>query len=112
MKASLNGHLEAAREELLVDFDPKANRLSEQPIIRRYRASIANLRTQLLRIIKRAGPSPWPKLFQNLRSTLATELIHEFPSHVAAAWLVHSEIIAQKHYRQISNGDYERAANV
>ena len=105
----LKEYLEAARNELLDDFDPKANRLSEQPVIRRYRGASVNLRTQLLRIIKRAGLTAWPKLFQNLRATRATEFVHDFPSHVAAAWLGHSEIIAQKHYRQITDADFERA---
>jgi integrase len=105
----LREHLQAALDDLLFDFDPKAKRLSEQPVIRRYRGENVNLRTQLLRIIQRAGLTPWPKLFQNLRATRATELVHDFPSHVAAAWLGHSEIIAQKHYRQVTDADYERA---
>ena len=36
-------------------------------VINRYRDSNANLRTQLLRIIRRAGVEPWGKPFQNLR---------------------------------------------
>ena len=38
-------------------------------VITRYRDANANLQTQLLRIIQRAGLKPWPKLFQNLQST-------------------------------------------
>ncbi|MCP4376076.1 MAG: hypothetical protein GY794_07890, partial [bacterium] len=34
-----------------------------------------NLRTQAHRIIKRAGLKPWPKVFQNCRSTRETELV-------------------------------------
>ena len=37
-------------------------------IITRYREQNANLRTQLERIIRKAGLEPWPKLFQNLRA--------------------------------------------
>ena len=33
----LRPYLQAARDELLADFDPKAKRLSEQPVITRYR---------------------------------------------------------------------------
>jgi len=33
----------------------------------------ANLRTQLNRIIRRAGVDPWPKLFHNLRASRAAE---------------------------------------
>jgi hypothetical protein len=52
---------------LLEDFDPKLRKLSEQPVITRYRDHNANLRTQLLRTIERAEVPAWPKLFQNLR---------------------------------------------
>ena len=69
----------------------------------------ANFRTRLTKIIRRAGLAPWPKLWQNLRSSRATELANEFPGHVAAAWLGHSTAIAQKHYWQVTDGDFDRA---
>jgi hypothetical protein len=62
----------------------RLKRLSELHVITRYWQSNINLRTQLLWIIKRAGVKPWPKLFQNLRATRATELADEFTSRVAA----------------------------
>jgi integrase len=46
-------------------------------VIVRYRDKNFNLRTQLERIIGRAGLKPWPKLFQNLRATRATELVKD-----------------------------------
>ncbi|MGB7156829.1 MAG: hypothetical protein WBD40_02105 [Tepidisphaeraceae bacterium] len=55
--------------------------------ITRYRDPASNLRTQFLRILDAAGVAPWPKLFQNLRSTRQTELTEEFPAHVVCAWL-------------------------
>jgi hypothetical protein len=67
-----------------------------------------NLRTQLQKIIRRAGLTPWPKLWQNLRSTRATELANEYPAHTAA-WLGHSTLVAQKHYWQVTDEDFERA---
>ena len=48
-------------------------------VITRYRDRNSNLRTQLERIISKAGLKPWPKLFQNLRSTRETELTETFP---------------------------------
>ena len=78
-------------------------------MITRYRDTNANLRTQLLRIIKRAGLTPWPKLFQNLRASRATELAAEHPGHVAADWLGHSNKVADKHYRQVTDADFDRA---
>lgn len=55
-------------------------------VITRYRDANANLRTQLQRIIRRAGLKSWPKLWQNLRASRATELANEYPAHVAAGW--------------------------
>ena len=74
-------------------------------VITRYRDSNVNLRTQLERIIAKAGLKPWPKLFQNLRSTRATELAREFPIHVVTAWLGHSVTVSIKHYLQVTNAD-------
>jgi integrase len=48
------------------------------------RMSSGNLRPQATRIIERAGLIPWPRLFQNLRASRATELASEHPSHVVA----------------------------
>ena len=78
-------------------------------VINRYRHNNANLRTQLGRILRVAKVKPWPKLFQNLRASRATELAAEHPSHVAAAWLGHSTIVAAKHYWQVTDADFEKA---
>ncbi len=68
-----------------------------------------NLRTWLERAILKAGLQPWPRLWQNFRATRATELADRYPSHVAAAWLGHTERIADGHYRQVTSDHYERA---
>jgi len=70
----------------------------------------SNLRTQLTRIIHRAGLATWPKLFQNMRASRATELAQVFPAHVVASWLGHSQIIGAKHYLQVRDEDFLRAA--
>ncbi len=80
--------------------------------ITRYRSPAVNLRTQLLKIIKRAGLAPWPKLWQNLRSSRATELADQFPSHVCTAWLGHTEAVADKHYRQVTDDHFAKAAGI
>ncbi len=80
--------------------------------ITRYRDTHANLRTQLVRIVGRAGLKPWPKVFQNLRSTRETELEESFPSHVVGAWLGNSRAVAAKHYLQVTEGHYRRAVGL
>jgi len=79
-------------------------------VITRYRDRNCNLRTQLERIIKRAGLTPWPKLFQNLRSTRETELAETWPVHVVCSWIGNSQAVAQKHYLQITNDHFAIAA--
>lgn len=106
----LRSHLQAVYDEFIEDFDPKAQRLSEQPIITRYRDTRSNLRTQLDRIIAKAGLTPWPKRFQNLRSTRETELMEYFPSHVVCAWIGHTEAVARENYLQVTDEHFAMAA--
>jgi len=77
--------------------------------VTRYRDGAVNLRTQLQRIIGRAGLKPWPKLWQNLRSTRETELANDFPAHVATAWIGNSVAVANKHYLQVTEDHFSEA---
>jgi len=52
-----------------------------------------------------------PRLFQNLRSTRETELAQDHPIHVVCAWVGNSPNIVQKHYLQVTDEDFERAAD-
>lgn len=70
--------------------------------VERYRGAETNLRTALLRLIDRAGLEPWPRLWHALRGSRATDLADRFPSHVAAAWLGHTEEIAKRNYRSVT----------
>ena len=69
-----------------------------------------NLRTQLLKIIKRAGLQPWPRLFHNLRASCETDLMASHPIHVVTAWLGNTPTVALKHYLQVLDTDFEKAA--
>jgi len=72
----------------------------------------ANLRTTLHKIIRRAGFEPWPRAWNNLRASRATELAEEYPGHVAATWLGHTEEIADAHYRQVLPSHFEKATRI
>ena len=78
-------------------------------VIKNYRDAGSNLRTQLTRIIENAGEKPWPKLFQNLRSTRETELAENYPIHVVCHWLGNSNSVASKHYLQVTESHFEKA---
>ncbi len=69
----------------------------------------ANLRTQFIRILKKAGVTPWPKPFQNCRSTRETELAKSNPLHVVCAWFWNSPRMATAHYLQVTASDFEEA---
>lgn len=79
-------------------------------VIKRYRDTSANLRTQLNRIIKRAGLVPWPKPWQNLRSTRETELLDSWPEHVVCAWIGNTKAVAMEHYNQVTDEHFKKAA--
>ncbi len=81
-------------------------------VINRYREPNANLRTQLERIIKRAGVKPWQKLFHNLRASCETDLAKIHPIKAVCDWIGNSVTVAQRHYLQTTEDDFDRAAGV
>ena len=78
-------------------------------LITRCRDSNTNLRTRVTRFIRQASLKPWPKLFQNLRSTRATELAQQYPIHVVCEWIGNSQPVAMKHYLQVTEEHFEHA---
>jgi integrase len=69
-----------------------------------------NLRTEFDKLVKRAGPEAWPRLFHNLRSSRETELLESFPVHVVAMWMGHDAKVSLKHYAQTTEDHFDRAA--
>jgi len=69
----------------------------------------SNLRTELERILRRAGVKQWPKLWHNLRASGATDFARLLPSHVAAEICGHTEEVAREHYWQVSDSDLDSA---
>ncbi len=63
-------------------------------------------------ILRRAGIEPWPKPFQNLRSTRETELSATYPLHVVCAWIGNTARVAVRHYLQLTDDDFARAARI
>ena len=73
--------------------------------------SVTTVRKDLLRVMRRLGIKPWPRLFHNLRASCETDLIRAgYSAHVAAAWLGHSPGVAVKHYLSVPEEDFQRAA--
>jgi integrase len=97
--------------ELLPLFEEAFDMAEEgtEYVVQRYRSPSQNLRTQFQRIIKKAGVKPWPKLWQNLRSSRETELVERFPIQVVTAWLGNTTAVAMKHYLQVTDEHGRRA---
>jgi len=97
----LRPHLEQAFEEA----EPGA-----VAVVTICRDAAKNMRTHLCRLIRKAGLVPWERPFQNLRATRETELAAEYPLHVVTAWIGNTALVAQKHYLQVTDADFQRAA--
>lgn len=78
-------------------------------VIVRHRLKSDNLRTRFAKIIKSAGLTPWPKPFQNLRSSRETELIEQFPIQTVVSWIGNSPTVAMQSYLQVRESDFEKA---
>lgn len=60
-------------------------------------------------IILKAGLQPWPKLFNNLRSTRETELAKNYSLQAATAWIENTPKIALGHYLQVTEQEWQNA---
>jgi hypothetical protein len=61
----------------------------------------ANLRSQMIRLLCRAGVSRWPRLFHSMRASGQTELQSKFPLHVVCSWLGNLPRITQQSYSML-----------
>lgn len=80
-------------------------------VINRYRRPDQNLREKFLKILKRAGVQPWPRLFQNLRASRETELLARYPAKNVSAWLGNSVPVAMRHYAMATEESFVATAD-
>jgi hypothetical protein len=52
-----------------------------------------------------------PRLWQNLRASRETELAAGHPIHVICAWIGNTELVAARHYLQVTSAEFERGKN-
>lgn len=118
IRSSKTEHHEGGEERLIPIFPEIEAELrtafelatpGEDRLITRYVGAETNLRTQFAKIIRRAGLTPWPKLFVNLRATRSTELFSAYPRHVAEAWMGHGMDVATEHYLSVSEDHFKTA---
>jgi integrase len=72
----------------------------------------SNLRTQFLKIVRRAGITPWKRIFHSMRASRQTELERTFPRHVVCAWLGNTSAVAERNYLLVTQADFDAAAGV
>lgn len=69
----------------------------------------AALAGRLKRVCKRVGVEPWPKPFQNMRSTRETEVEQQFGLKCACVWIGNTEEVAKRDYLQVTKEHHARA---
>ena len=69
----------------------------------------ANLRTQFMKKLTKAGIPPWSRLFHSMRASRQTELERDFPLHVVCSWLGNSPKVANRSYLLTTETDFEKA---
>lgn len=69
-----------------------------------------NLRTTFQKIVLRAGLEPWPRLFHNLRASCESDLAREYPITTVCKWLGNAVAVAVRHYIQVTDEDFQKAA--
>ena len=72
--------------------------LDGNPVITEQCEITVNLRAPQMRDIQWRRLEARLKLRQNMRASRETELVHQFPAHVVAAWIWHSVATAEKQY--------------
>lgn len=66
-----------------------------------------NLRTTFGKIVAKAGVTPWPRLFHNMRASCACDWVERVPNHAVAAMLGHSPLIGARHYLQTRDSHFD-----
>ena len=61
-------------------------------------------------IVKATGIEPIPKPFKNMRASRSTEIYSEYGAFLESQWIGHTTKVAQAHYLQVRDEDFEKAA--
>lgn len=71
-------------------------------------------RKRLKNLILKAGLTPWPKVWQNMRASRESELYRQYPLDTVCKWTGHTPEVAAKYYLMDSSADenFKKAAGV
>ena len=71
----------------------------------------ANMRTVFEKIVRRAGLTPWPRLWHNLRASCESDLAANFPLATVTKWLGNTPSVALRHYVDPTDSAFNQALN-
>ena len=68
--------------------------------------------TTFKKIVFRAGVEDYPKPFQNLRASAATDVRREYGTRAESDWIGHDAAIADEHYDMVTADELRKAAGL
>ncbi|VTS00497.1 integrase family protein : Phage integrase family protein OS=Rhodopirellula maiorica SM1 GN=RMSM_04392 PE=4 SV=1: Phage_integrase [Tuwongella immobilis] len=69
----------------------------------------ANLRTTLAKVVRRAGLTPWPRIWHALRASCESDLAANFPLAVVTKWIGNTQAVAMRHYIDTTDSSFDAA---
>ena len=98
--------------ERLRNEQERAGILDECPFVLRKVRMITNPGTTFKKIVFRAGVEDYPKPFQNLRASAATDVRREHGKAAESDWIGHDAAIADEHYDMVTADELRKAAGL
>ena len=99
----------AAILKRLKENQERAGTFNDSPFVLRHVRMVTNPGTTFKKIVQRAGVEDYPKPFQNLRASAATDVNKKFGATAESMWIGHGTAIAEGHYLMVDPETLERA---
>lgn len=93
----------------LQENQERAGTFNDSPFVLRTVRMVTNPGTTFKKIVQRAGVEDYPKPFQNLRASAATDVYNMYGTMAESRWIGHGAAIAEGHYLMVAPGTLERA---
>lgn len=99
----------AAILKRLQDNQKRDGTFLDSPFVLRHVRMVTNPGTTFKKIVFRAGVENYPKPFQNLRASAATDVNKKYGPTAESMWIGHGTAIAEGHYLMVDPETLERA---
>ena len=99
----------AAILKRLRENQERAGTFNDSPFVLRRVRMVTNPGTTFKKIVLRAGVEDYPKPFQNLRASAATDVNKKYGATAESRWIGHGTAIADGHYLMIDPETLEKA---